>query len=320
MKFAVNPRVRQIDPYKAGRTIEEIQREYHLDRVVKLASNENCLPIPEHVRQAIRDELEAVHLYPDSDNYLVRRAIAEHNHISIDQVIAGAGSVELIRMIIETFLRRGEKVLSSEKTFSYYRIATTEVAGRAAFLEAPMDGELRFDLEAILQLADDPVKIIFLANPNNPTGTMVSASRVRDFLRRIPDDKIVVLDNAYQEFVDDPRDHVDGFPETLEKKNVIVLRTFSKVYGLAGLRIGYAVSHPDVIAVLNRVKPPFNVNRVAQRAAIASLESDEFRDRSVALNRKNKAELSGRLSEAGMRVIPSQTNFLLFSPTWTLLP
>ncbi len=314
MEALVNPHVLEVSPYKPGKPVEDIQREYKLERVVKLASNENMLPIPKNVREAIADELSQVHFYPDSDNFYLRQRIAACNGVEIDNVIAGAGSVEIIHMLISTFLKPGEKVLTSEKTFSLYKSATIEFAGREAFVEAPMDRELRFDLEAIAARIDAAAKIVFITNPNNPTGTILSGAAVRSFIARVPADRIIVLDNAYQEYVDDPKDYVTGLEEIARRRNVIVLRTFSKVYGLAGLRVGYALAHPETIALLNRVKPPFNVSRIGQRAALASLENDGYKNESARLNRINKSQLFSRLQDLGLRVIPSQANFLLFFP------
>jgi histidinol-phosphate aminotransferase len=314
MESLVNPNVLQISPYVPGKPVEEIQREFNLEKVVKLASNENMLPIPDHVRQAIRDELSQVHYYPDSDNYYLRQRLAELNGLQLENVIVGAGSVEIIHMLIRAFLKSGEKVLTSEKTFSLYKIATTEFAGQAAFLETPMDENLCFDLDAILDRMDRLTKIIFITNPNNPTGTFVHAAAIRRFIKKVPKNKIVVLDNAYQEYVDDQEDYVSGLDEIRAGENVVVLRTFSKVYGLAGLRVGYAMAKPEIISILNRVKAPFNVTRIGQRAALASLENDDYKNRSVSLNRANKAKLLEQLQSLGLRVVPSQTNFLLFFP------
>lgn len=314
METLVNPHVLQITPYKPGKPVEDIQREFNLKKVVKLASNENMLPIPERVRRAINDELSQVHFYPDSDNHYLRQRLAEYNGLHMDQIIVGAGSVEIIHMLIRTFLKPGEKVLSSEKTFSLYKIATTEFAGAAAYVEAPMTRELCFDLQAIAARIDRQTKIIFITNPNNPTGTFLHARPVRDFIEQVPDDKIVVLDNAYQEYVDDADDYVTGLDEIRRKKNLVVLRTFSKVYGLAGLRVGYAMAKPEIISILNRVKAPFNVTRIGQCAALASLENEDYKNESVRLNRANKAKLSAQLQSLGLRVIPSQANFLLFFP------
>ena len=272
------------------------------------------LPIPEQVREAIIDELSQIHFYPDSDNHYLRQRLAEYNGLQLDQIIVGAGSVEVIHMLIRTFLKPGEKVLSSEKTFSLYKIATTEIAGESAYVEAPMTRDLCFDLQAITARIDQHTKIIFITNPNNPTGTFIHAQPIREFIDRIPGDKIIVLDNAYQEYIDDPDDYVTGLDEIRRKKNVVVLRTFSKVYGLAGLRVGYAMAKPEIISILNRVKAPFNVTRIGQRAALASLENEDYKNKSVCLNRANKAKLFAQLQSLGLRVIPSQANFLLFFP------
>jgi len=314
MESLVNPHVLQITPYKPGKPVEDLQREFNLKKIVKLASNENMLPIPDRVRNAINDELSQVHFYPDSDSYYLRQRLADYNGLQPDHIIVGAGSVEIIHMLIRTFLKPGDKVLSSEKTFPLYRIATTEIAGESAYVEAPMTQALCFDLQAIAERIAPQTKIIFITNPNNPTGTFIHAQPIRDFIERVPSDKIVVLDNAYQEYVDNPDDYVTGLDEIRQKKNVVVLRTFSKVYGLAGLRVGYAMAKPEIIAILNRVKAPFNVTRVGQRAAMASLENEDYKNRSVLLNRANKAKLFAQLQSLGLRVIPSQTNFLLFFP------
>jgi histidinol-phosphate aminotransferase len=314
MENLLNPHVRQMDPYVPGRPIEEIQRQFKLTRVVKLASNENPFPLPPAVVEAIRGEIAALNLYPDSDSHQLRRAIAVANGVAADQVIAGAGLVDVIHMILAAFLQPGQRVLTSEKTFSLYRIATTEFAGRDAYVEAPMDADMRFDLLALAGRIDDSTKVIFVTNPNNPTGTLVSGKTVREFVARVPADRIVVLDNAYQEFVDDSSDYVDGIAEIRARRNVIVLRTFSKVYGLAGLRVGYAMAHRDTIAALNRVKPPFNLSRLAQVAAIAALSCIGFRDQVVAHVRSQRAHLQAGIERLGLRVIPSQANFLLFFP------
>jgi histidinol-phosphate aminotransferase len=217
-------------------------------------------------------------------------------------------------MLIRTFLKSGEKVLTSEKTFSLYKIATTEFAGQGAYLETPMDENLCFDLDAMARRINEKTKIIFITNPNNPTGTFVHAAAIRQFIKEVPYDKIIILDNAYQEYVDNHDDYVSGLDEIRAGKNVIVLRTFSKVYGLAGLRVGYAMARPEIISILGRVKAPFNVTRIGQRAALASLDNDDYKNRSVQLNRTNKAKLLKQLQSMGLRVIPSQTNFLLFFP------
>lgn len=314
MDNLVNPKILELMPYKPGKPVEDLLRQYQLERAVKLASNENPRPVPAAVTEAIQAEIHHLNLYPDSNSYQVIQKLAHYNGIGEENVIVGAGSVELIRMIILAFLKPGETVLTSAKTFMFYKVATVEVAGKSAYVEAPMGDDYTFDLDAMYQLINQKTKIIFLTNPNNPTGTMVPKQKVLEFINKVPEDKIIVMDHAYHEYVSDPTNYADGIQESLQRKNVIVLRTFSKIYALAGLRIGYAISNPQIIAILNRVKAPFNVSRMAQVAAIASLESENFKIQSATLNLKNRQKLYDQLTALGLWTIPSQANFLLFIP------
>ncbi len=314
MKDLVNPNLLELMPYKAGKPVEELQRTYNLKRIVKLASNENPFQIPDNVKNKIREEIENISTYPCSDSYYLRQAIAEKSGLGIDNVMVGAGSVEIITMITRAFLNPGEKVLTSEKTFIMYKIAAIETQGAVSFVEAKMDDEFRFSLSNIMDKIDKMVKIIFLTNPNNPTGTIVDGKEIAKFIKNVPDNILVVLDNAYEEYVTKGADYLTGLEYINKKKNVIVLRTFSKVYGLAGLRIGYALGHPETLSLLSRVKAPFNVTRIAQKAALESLRSDDFKNKSYELNQKNKAILLSQLKGLGIKTIPSETNFLMFFP------
>lgn len=319
MKELINPNVLELTPYRPGRPVEEIQRVFNLDRVIKLASNENPFPLPSHVVEAINREISRLNMYPCSDCYYLRNRLAEYNGVSDKNIVVGAGSVELIRMIVKTLLNpgKGGKVLTSEKTFVMYKIAAVEEGGKQALVEVPLGDDYRYDLERMYRMVDRETRIIFIANPNNPTGTLLSKKELIDFIDKIPRDIMVVLDNAYQEYVTDAggeADYLDAIEMAVSRKNVVVLRTFSKIYALAGLRIGYAVSNEAVISYLARVKAPFNVTRVAQAAALASLQDDEFKINSAALNAKNREELFRRLTQMGLKVVPSKANFLLFFP------
>ncbi|MCP4217908.1 MAG: histidinol-phosphate transaminase [bacterium] len=314
MEHLVNPHILELRPYKAGKPTEEIQRLYNLKKVIKLASNENPFPVSQQVSEAIQREIRQIHLYPDTDSYYLCSELGKYNGVTKEYVGVGAGSVELIRMIIRAFLRPGETVLTSEKSFIFYRGATTEFAGQAAYREAPMTDDYKFDLDAMYDMIDENTKIIFITNPNNPTGTILPKKTIMDFIDKVPEDKIVVLDNAYHEYVDNFGDYADGIAEAPERKNLIVLRTFSKIYALAGLRIGYAIANKEIISYLARVKAPFNVTRVAQAAAWASIKDDTFKNESAALNRKNKEKLFNQLNQLDIKVVPSQTNFLMFFP------
>jgi len=316
MKKWVNPNILGLNPYEPGRPVEEIQRQFKLKKIVKLASNENPYPIPKNVSQAIKKEISLLNRYPDSESFYLKKKIAEYNAIQSQNLIVGAGSVEIIRMIIHAFLKPGEKVITSKKTFLMYKTATIESAGEMAFIEADMDSEYRYDFNNILKQIDKDVKIIFIANPNNPTGTMVSKEKILEFIKKIPEDKLIVLDNAYHEYVSDMDNYLDGINLAVNSKNIIVLKTFSKIYGLAGLRIGYGIANEEIIYYLNQVKAPFNVTSIAQSAALASLENDDYKNHSARLNWKNKENLFNQMFNLGMRVIPSETNFL-FCPLET---
>jgi histidinol-phosphate aminotransferase len=314
MKELMNPNAIDLVPYKPGKPVEQLQRELNLKKVVKLASNENPSGVSKRVAEAIKKEIAHINLYPETDSFYLKKRIAEYNRTDMENVIVGAGSVEIIRMIVNAFLKPGQTVLSSMKTFGFYKNAAVEQGGKNAYIETPMGDDYTFDLDAMYRLVDDNTKIIFITNPNNPTGTMLPKQKIREFIDKIPENKIIVLDNAYQEYVSSPELHFDGLHDALNRKNVIVLRTFSKIYALSGLRVGYGISNGEMISCLNRVKAPFNVTRLGQAAALASLEDDEFKIRSAARNLKNKKKLFLQLKETGMRVIPSETNFIMFLP------
>ncbi len=314
MELLVNANIHELNPYKPGKPIEEIQRKYNLEKVIKLASNENPFPIPDRVAAVIKDEMEMLNFYPDSESYYLREQIARYNGVGIKNVIVGAGSSEIIKMIMKSFLKPGEKVLTSEKTFLMYRVATIEQLGKQGLVEIKMDSQYRFDLDQMLEVMDEQAKVICIANPNNPTGTLLPREKLLDFIDKIPPDKIIVLDNAYHEYVSQPGDYLTGIDMAVSRKNLIVLRTFSKIYALAGLRVGYAIANEDIIYYLNKVRSPFNVTRISQRAAMASLEDDDFKNKSAKLNLKNKKALYARLEAVGLNPIASETNFIMFFP------
>ncbi|MBW2027446.1 MAG: histidinol-phosphate transaminase [Deltaproteobacteria bacterium] len=314
MKSMVDGKILDLMPYQPGKPLEEVQGEFNLKKVVKLASNENPFPPPAKVVKAIQDEIASLRLYPDTDSYFLRKRIAEYQGVGIGNIIMGSGSVELIKMIVKVFLKPGERVLTAKSTFPMFKVAAIENGGRQAIIEADMDGDYGYDLDRMYDMMDSTVKIIFIANPNNPTGTMLPRDKLLDFIRSVPGDRIIVLDNDYQEYVSDSDKHVDGIKLALNRKNIIVLRTFSKIYGLAGLRVGYGIANEESISYLSRVRAPFNLTRVGQQAALASLESDDFKKRSAELNQKNREALFNRLSELGMRPVPTHANFILFFP------
>lgn len=322
MNELINPHVLDLSPYIPGTPAEEIKRKYGLEKVVKLASNENPFPVPPHVAEAITGEIPKLNQYPCSDCFFLRNRIAEYNRVGMENIVVGSGTVEVIRMIVRAFVdpAKGEKVLTSEKSFVFYKIAAVEVGGKGAYVEAPMGDDYRYDLDSLYRLVDKKTKVIFIANPNNPTGTMLGKKELTDFIDSVPRDVIVVLDNAYRDYVmgsgntEDIAEYVGGIDLAVNRRNIVVLHTFSKIYALAGLRIGYGISNDTVISYLGRVKAPFNVTRLAQAAAMASLENDEFKNRSALDNVKNRETLFRQLTGMDLKVVPSKANFLMFFP------
>jgi histidinol-phosphate aminotransferase len=300
--------VRDIKPYQPGKPIEELKRQRGLSEIIKLASNENPLgPSPKAV-EAIRSAAEEVCLYPDGGGFYLKRALAKKVGVAPHQIILGNGSVEIIELVLKTFVDPGEKVVSSQYAFAMYTIATRVVGGVNVVVPAKRLGH---DLPAMAEAVGPETKAVFIANPNNPTGTMASAREFEEFMASIPSDVVVVYDQAYFEYVDRP-DYPDAVAYVRDGRNIIVLRTFSKAYGLAGLRIGYGIARPGLIVLVNQVRSPFNTTRLAQLAAIAALDDDDHVRRTAALTREGREQLLSGLGELGLTAHPSEGNFVLF--------
>jgi histidinol-phosphate aminotransferase len=291
-----------------GKPIEEVERETGLVGVAKLASNENPLgPSPLAVAAA-REAAAQVSRYPDGAAFLLREALAAKLGVSTREILVGNGSNDLVELLVRTFVLDGEEILTSAQTFVGYRLAA-QAHGRTP-VEAPMKARFHYDLDALRKLLSRRTKLVFLANPDNPTGSWFGADELAPFLDAVPKDTLVVLDEAYLEFVDAP-----GFQDALALRrkypNVVVLRTFSKIYGLAGLRLGYAVARPEVVEWVDRVRAPFNVSRIAQAAGVAALADDEHVARTRALVLAERPRLAEGLRSVGATVVPSQGNFVL---------
>lgn len=300
--------VENIVPYIGGKPIEETKRELGLRSVVKLASNENPLgPCPKAI-EAMMNSFTRTNRYPDGNCFYLKKKLAKNMNVRPSNIIFGNGSDELIDIIIKAFVEDDENIVSSETTFLEYEIISK--VNNRKFSTVPLK-YFKYDLEALRKKIDRKTKLIFIANPNNPTGTYVTKYELRDFLKTLPNNVILVVDEAYNVFID-----VDDFPNTLESvgnKNLIVLRTFSKAYGLAGLRVGYAVASEDLIAPMEKARQPFNVNLLAQEAALASLDDKSFlvRTRQVILEGKNY--LYEALTKMGLIYVPSVANFILIN-------
>jgi histidinol-phosphate aminotransferase len=302
----VTPWSAKMKPYPPGKPVEEVERELG-HPAIKLASNENPLgPSPLAV-QAVKSCLERGSFYPDGGGYYLREKLAELHELSMDQIVLGAGSTDLIELVAKVCLVPGDEVVMSERSFYIYETATQAMGG--VLIKTPMR-DLTCDLDAMAAAVSVNTKIIYLANPNNPTGALFMADAFERFLNQLPAHVLVVLDEAYYDYVSEA-----GYSRSIEEvqagRNLLVLRTFSKVHGLAGLRIGYGIGDSGLIEALNRVRSPFNASSVAQAAALAAIDDHDHVARSVELNKREMGFLCRELKSMGVRYTPSAANFLL---------
>lgn len=301
----VPPYIETLEPYKPGKPIAELQREFGISRVVKLASNENPLgPSPLAV-QAIQKEYGNLHLYPNG-GLDIREILAQRFRLNVGNVIAGSGSEGIMSNIIRAFLCDDDEVLTSEGTFvGFYVLARSR---GVKMVLVPLN-DYRFDLPAIAERINDHTKIIYLANPNNPTGTIFTRKEFEAFYRAVPERVLIILDEAYFEYAQDNPD----FPDSMQYRydNVITLRTFSKAYGLAGIRIGYGFAHDALITNLLKVKLPFEPSTLAQAAGIAALGDHAFLKRTLEANAAGKVTVIPALRNLGLTVVPTNANFVL---------
>jgi len=307
MKRLTSEGIEKLIPYPPGKPMEELERELGITGSIKLASNENPLgPSPLAV-QAILKHVATLNRYPDGSGYYLKSKLGSMFGLRLSQLIIGNGSNELIELIIRTYLTPGEQVIQAFPTFLVYEKMVTSAGCK---IESIPLVNFRINLEAILKAITPKTKIIFINNPNNPTGTALLKGEMTDFLKSIPHDIIVVLDEAYIEFANN-REVANGLDLLNYFPLIIVLRTFSKVYGLAGLRIGYGFSSDDIIDYMNRVRQPFNANTLAQVAATAALDDTEFVSNSLKVVRDGLSYLYNQIENLGLEYLPTQTNFFL---------
>lgn len=298
--------IHAIEPYRPGKPVEEVERELKI-RAIKLASNENPLGPSPLAIEAARRELSGANRYPDGGSFYLREKLAALHGLPMEQVFVGLGSSELIDLVARALLAPGLEGLTAARSYPPYAISIAAAGGR--LVTAPLRAYV-YDLNAIAAGINEKTRVVFLANPNNPTGTFFGAAEFDAFLARVPDQVLVVLDEAYCNYVED-----SNYSRSLEllragRQNLVVLRTFSKVYGLAGLRVGYGFGPADLFAELNKLKTPFNTANIGQAAAIAALDDKEHVQRSVEANRAGRAELARGLAEQGVKFVPSATNFI----------
>jgi histidinol-phosphate aminotransferase len=303
----VIPSIEALVPYEGGKPVEELARELGVTHAIKLASNENPLGPSPRALEAARAALANVHRYPDGAAYALRDAIARFHGIGRDEVLQGAGSNELLDLVVRVFATPEHHVVFGEPAFVVYRIAA--LAGGVPFTAVPLSNHVH-DLPAMAAAVTAKTRVLFVANPNNPTGTHVGRAAVEELLRVVPPEVIVVMDEAYFEYADAP-----DYPSSLAlrhlRERLLVMRTFSKAYGLAGLRVGYVVGPPRLIDYMNRVRAPFNVTLPAQAAAVAALEDQAHVEQSRIANGAERARLTSELVGLGLAVAPSQANFVL---------
>ena len=307
MTVPIARNIQAIEPYRPGKPLEELEREFGIRNGIKLASNENPLGPSRKAMTVLKKGLTALHRYPDGSGRRLREAIARKCKLQPEQVILGNGSDEIMDLAGKTFLERHNEAIIGDLSFSLYSICVSAQDGLSVCIPLK-DG--RYDLEAVATRITPRTRLVFLCNPNNPTGTIIHRGELDRFLGRLPGHVLVVMDEAYAEYADDPE-----FPNTMDdlKRDapILVLRTFSKIYGLAGLRIGYGMASAMVIEAMNRVRLPFNTNSPAQEAARAALSDEAHLSRSLRINREGRRYLSEAFRRLGLRYLPSQANFIL---------
>lgn len=300
------PGIANLRPYIPGKPVSELERELGIQGSIKLASNENPLGCSDRVREAIAAEWPQISRYPDGGGFALRNALAKKHDLDPVCITLGNGSNDVLDIIARVFLAPGYESLFSQYAFAVYPISSQAVG---ATLKVSPAIDYGYDLEALLNMVGEKTRVVWIANPNNPTGTWVNGEELENFIAGVPANVIVVVDEAYIEYVD-KADYPDASQWLAKYPNLIVTRTFSKVYGLASLRIGYSLSHPDIANLLNRVRQPFNANSLAMAAAVAALGDAGFVNRSVELNRSGMVQLTAGFEQLGLDYIPSVGNFV----------
>ncbi len=298
--------IRTIQPYVPGKPIEELERELGISHSIKLASNENPLgPSPEAVK-AMQGAFADINRYPDGAGYYLKQALSQALSVSDDELILGNGSNELLDIAARTFMQAGDEAVMASPSFVVYGMAVQSVGGIS--VQIPLK-DFRHDLAAMAEAITAKTKIIFIANPNNPTGTCNTKDEFDELMEKVTDEVLVVIDEAYYEYVSNP-DYADSMRHFRAGKNLLILRTFSKIYGLAGLRIGYGIAKKEILTDMNRLREPFNTNSVAQKAALAALGDREHVAGSRKTNEEGKRYLYAELASLGIAYVPTEANFI----------
>ena len=298
--------IKTIKPYVPGKPVEELERELGITDSVKLASNENPVgPSPLAIK-ALRSNLADLNRYPDGSCYYLRNALSDKLQVNPEDLIFGNGSNEIIELAVRTFAGPGDEAIMAHPSFVVYSTIVQAAGGRNVIV--PLK-DRRHDLDAMASKITDRTRIIFIANPNNPTGTINTKDGFDSFMEKVPDSVLVVVDEAYYEYVMSP-DYADSMKYFRQDKDILILRTFSKVYGLAALRIGYGIARPEINTEMNKVRQPFNINSLAQKAAIAALADKKHLEKTIRINERGKKYLYKELSRLKVNYVPTEANFI----------
>jgi histidinol-phosphate aminotransferase len=297
-----------LKPYVPGKPIEAVKKEFGLERIVKLASNENPLgPSPKAI-EAIKKEADQVHLYPDPGAMALREVLEDKFGIPGERIVLGNGGEELIKLIAQTFIEEGDEAIMGLPSFSLYEIAVSHMGGVCH--QVPLTKDLKHDLATFEKKLNDKTKLVFICNPNNPTGNIMSKEEVEGFVAKLPDDVVLIMDEAYFEYARLNEAYPNGLEILAKRPNTIVLRTLSKVAGIAGVRIGYAFTSAEIATEMNKVRGVFNVNRIAQAAACAALQDEDHIEKTVALNKQSLDAMMAYFDEKGLPYAPADANFV----------
>jgi len=299
--------LKKIQPYQPGKPIEEVVRQLNLKgEIIKLASNENPLGASPLALQAIGKAAKEAYLYPDDNCFYFRKKLAAKLGLDSENIFVGNGSVEILPLATLAYLDPGLSAVCSASAFIWFKIAVRIAAGE--LIEVPMKNNTH-DLKGMLGAIKKNTRLVYIANPNNPTGTIVTKEEVEEFFRKVPDHVLVIMDEAYFEYIDDPR-YPDSFKTFKERKNILILRTFSKIYGLAGVRLGYGIAHKEIMANLAKLRISFNVNRLSQIAGTAALDDDQHVRRGKGINDAGKEYLYEAYRKLGLFYLPTYANFI----------
>lgn len=294
--------------YVPGKPIEDVMREYGLTSIVKLASNENPLGPSQKAIEAIKREAEQCHIYPDGAALELRAKLAKKHGLQAEQILIGSGGEQILKLIPQTFINEGDEVIFATPSFALYDITSSHIGAKC--IAVPVTEDFKHDFDRFVALINEKTKLVYICNPNNPTGNIMTRTEVLQLVDQLPAQTILVLDEAYFEYAIDDPEYIDGLEILKKRPNTVILRTFSKVAGLAGLRVGYVFSSAEIIREMTKIKGVFNANKIAQAAAIASLDDEEHIQKTVELNRASLGKMKVYFDAHNMRYVPTATNFI----------